>query len=136
MVNRVGRGERCMPIVDPRVSFNYELLGDLQPVEACRVNQALQLFRKGPDCILDTLPVARRKEEAARREYRTKRHTIERHDAMASTDAAGDKYQTWLDPSAADPSLRHPESTHPDWLKRPAATSSAAGCDPDRQELP
>jgi len=67
--------------------------------------------------ILDTFPIVKRKDEAEFGEYRTKRLILERYDAMAAADAAGEEYQTALDPPPADPSLCHPESTRPDWAR-------------------
>ena len=60
----------------------------------------------------------KRKDEAAFGEYRTKRLILERFDAMAAAEAAGEEYQTALDPPPADPSLCHPESTRPDWAPK------------------
>ena len=48
-------------------------------------------------------------------EYRTKRLILERYDAMAEAEAAGEEYQSILDPPPADPSLAHDPSTRPDW---------------------
>ena len=73
--------------------------------------------REDVDYILDTFPIVKRKDEAAHGEYRTKRLILERFDAMAAADAAGEEYQTVLDPPPADPSLCHPESTRPDWAR-------------------
>lgn len=73
--------------------------------------------RDDVDYILDTFPIVKRKDEAAHGEYRTKRLILERYDAMADAEAAGEEYQTVLDPSPADPSLCHPESTRPDWAR-------------------
>ncbi len=69
------------------------------------------------DYILDTFPIVKRKDEAAHGEYRTKRLILERFDAMAAAEAAGEEYQTVLDPPPADPSLCHPESTRPNWAR-------------------
>lgn len=71
--------------------------------------------RDDVDYILETFPIVKRKDEAAHGEYRTKRLILERYDAMAAAEAAGEEYQTVLDPPPADPSLCHPESTRPDW---------------------
>ena len=64
---------------------------------------------------MDTFPIARRKDEAAHGEYRTKRLIFERYDALSAATAAGTEYQTVLNPPPADPSCAHPESTRPDW---------------------
>ena len=58
--------------------------------------------------IMDTFPVVRRKEEKEFREYRTKRVILEMYDAMQEAVAAGESYQTRLDPPPADPSVCHP----------------------------
>jgi hypothetical protein len=71
--------------------------------------------RDDVDYILETFPIVKRKDEAAHGEYRTKRLILERYDAMAAAETAGEEYQTVLDPPPADPSLCHPESTRPDW---------------------
>ncbi len=73
--------------------------------------------RDDVDYILDTFPIVRRKDEAEFGEFRTKRLILERFDAMESADAAGEEYQTALDPPPADPSLCHPESTRPAWAQ-------------------
>ena len=73
--------------------------------------------RDDVDYILDTFPIVKRKDEAAYGEYRTKRLILERYDEMAAAEAAGEEYQTVLDPPPADPSLCHPESTRPDWAR-------------------
>jgi hypothetical protein len=71
--------------------------------------------RDDVDYILDTFPIVRRKDEAAFGEYRTKRLILERFDAMSAAEAAGQTYETVLDPPPADPSCAHPESTRPSW---------------------
>ncbi len=66
---------------------------------------------------MDTLPIVKRKDEAAHGEYRTKRLMLEYYDALAAATASGMEYQTVLNPPPADPSCAHPESTRPEWAK-------------------
>jgi hypothetical protein len=73
--------------------------------------------RDDVDYIMETFPILKRKDEAEFREYRTKRLILERYDAMAAAEAAGEEYVPALDPPPAHPSLCHPESTRPDWAK-------------------
>ena len=74
--------------------------------------------REDVDYILDTFPIVKRKDEVGFGEYRTKRLILERYDAMAAAEAAGEEYQTALDPPPAHPSLCHPESTRPAWAQK------------------
>lgn len=71
--------------------------------------------RNDVDYIMDTFPIVKRKDEAAFGEYRTKRLILERYDAMAAAEAAGDEYESILYPPPADPRCAHPESTRPAW---------------------
>jgi hypothetical protein len=71
--------------------------------------------RDDVDYILDTFPIVKRKDEAAFGEYRTKRLILDRYDAMAEAEAAGEEYESVLDPPPAHPSLAHDPSTRPDW---------------------
>jgi hypothetical protein len=80
--------------------------------------------RDDVEYILDTFPIVKRKDEAAHGEYRTKRLILECYDAMAAAEAAGEEYQTVLDPPPADPSLCHAESTRPDWARSGVARRS------------
>jgi len=64
--------------------------------------------RDDVDYILDTFPIARRKDEAAFGEYRTKRLILEIYGAMADAMATGSSYQTLLDPPPGHGS-RHKE---------------------------
>jgi hypothetical protein len=73
------------------------------------------LERDDVDYVMDTFPIARRKDEAAHGEYRTKRLILERYDVMTEAMASGTSYVTPLDPGPADPSCAHPESTRPEW---------------------
>jgi hypothetical protein len=54
--------------------------------------------RDDVDYILDTFPIVRRNDEQRFGEYRTKRLILERYDAMVAADAAGDEYETAVDP--------------------------------------
>jgi hypothetical protein len=56
------------------------------------------LDRADVDYVLDTFPLVRRGEERLCGEYRTKRYILDRYDAMSSAEAAGQKYQTPLEP--------------------------------------
>ena len=58
--------------------------------------------------ILDTFPGVRREDEANHGEYRTKRTILEIYDAMQTSTATGEPYQTRLDPPPTDPSCSHP----------------------------
>jgi len=57
---------------------------------------------------MDTFPIVKRKDEAVRGEYRTKRVILEIYDAMADAARTGIPYQTRLDPPPADPRCAHP----------------------------
>ncbi len=61
------------------------------------------------DYIMDTFPIARRKDKKEHNEYRTKRVILEIYDAMAEASRSGERYQTRLAPPPAHPSLCHPE---------------------------
>jgi hypothetical protein len=69
------------------------------------------LSRDEADCILDTFPIVRRKDEHQFGEYRTKRMILEIYDAMAEAERTGVPYQTRLDPPPADPRVAHSPST-------------------------
>ncbi len=58
--------------------------------------------------IMDTFPIARKNDEKAHGEYRTKRVILEIYDAMAEAIRTGKPYQTRLDPPPADPKCCHP----------------------------
>jgi hypothetical protein len=69
------------------------------------------LSRDDADCILDTFPIVRRKDEHQFGEYRTKRVILEIYDAMAEAERTGVPYQTRLDPPPADPRIAHSPSS-------------------------
>ena len=71
--------------------------------------------RADADYILDTFAVLQKDDLKRWGEYRTKRLTLERYDAMAEADRRGQAYQTVLDPPPAHPSVAHDRSTRPDW---------------------
>ncbi|MBE0448016.1 MAG: N-6 DNA methylase [Actinobacteria bacterium] len=64
--------------------------------------------RDDVDYIMETFPIVKRKDEAAYKEYRTKRVILEIYDAMAEAIKTGQPYQTILDPPPADPHVAHP----------------------------
>ena len=64
--------------------------------------------RHDTEFILETFPILRRKEEAAYGEFRTKRLTLERYDAMQAAIQSGVPYETPLDPPPGH-GPRHPE---------------------------
>jgi hypothetical protein len=62
--------------------------------------------RDDVDYIMETFPILKRKDEAEFREYRTKRLILERYDAMAAAEAAGEEYAAGASvavPSRVDP---------------------------------
>ena len=65
--------------------------------------------------ILDTFEVLQKKDLRRWGEYRTKRLTLERFDAMEQADHDGHPYRTALDPPPADPSVAHDRATTPEW---------------------
>lgn len=67
------------------------------------------LEREDVDYVMDTFPIVRRKDEAKRREYRTKRLIVERYDAMREAIGSGSSYVTPLVPGPANPSCAHDE---------------------------
>ena len=71
--------------------------------------------RADADYILDTFAVLQKDDLKGWGEYRTKRLTLERYDAMVEADRSGQPYQTVLDPPPAHPSVAHDWSTQPDW---------------------
>lgn len=80
------------------------------------------LDRRDTAWILDSFTVLKKYEERPLErgglgEFRTKRLVLERYDAMAEAIQAAEEYQTTLDPPPAHPSLRHSESTRPDWAR-------------------
>ena len=76
------------------------------------------LTRMSVEYVMDRFRVEREREVSASGEYRTQQYILEVYDAMAKAIASGEPYQTILDPPPADPSLRHPESTRPEWAER------------------
>jgi len=58
--------------------------------------------RDGTACLLDTVPIVRRKDEAAHGEHRTKRVILEIYDEMHREIESGHAYETRLDPAPAD----------------------------------
>ena len=71
--------------------------------------------RADADYILDTFAVLQKDDLKRWGEYRTKRLTLERYNAMVEADRKGQPYQTILDPPPADPAVAHDWSTRPDW---------------------
>jgi hypothetical protein len=63
--------------------------------------------RHAVDCIVDTFPIVRRRDEAEYGEYRTKHVILEIYDAMQQAIETGEPYQTRLDPPPADPRVAH-----------------------------
>ena len=64
--------------------------------------------RDDVDYIMETFPIVKRRDEAARGQYRTKRVILEIYDDMAEAMRTGQPYQTRLDPPPADPRVAHP----------------------------
>ena len=58
--------------------------------------------------IMETFPIVKRRDEAQYGSYRTKEIILETYDAMQTSIATGQPYQTKLTPPPADPSLCHP----------------------------
>ena len=57
--------------------------------------------------VMETFPVIKRRDEQQFGEYRTKRLILERYDGMAAAEAAGQEYETPLDPPPGDPAAAH-----------------------------
>lgn len=66
-----------------------------------------EIIRENVDYIMDTFPIAKRKDEDKHGEYRTKRVILEIYDLLAESMRTGKPYQTRLDPPPADPSVAH-----------------------------
>ena len=64
--------------------------------------------RLAVDYIMETIPIAKRKDEEKHGEYRTKRVILEIYDEMAEAIRTGTPYKTRLDPPPADPRCCHP----------------------------
>jgi len=79
--------------------------------------RAYGIRRDDVEYIMETFPIVKRRDEAEFGEYRTKRLILERYDAMVGAEASGRTYETILEPPPADPSLAHPESTRPSWVR-------------------
>src|SRR6266699_5994129 len=69
--------------------------------------------REDADYVLETFPIVKRKEEQQCGEYRTKRVILEIYDEMAQAIAAGQSYETRLNPPPADPRVAHPPRVQP-----------------------
>ncbi len=79
----------------------------------------LPLPRNAVEYIMESFPIVKRKDEQVYGEYRTKRVILEIYDEMTEAIRTGKPYQTRLDPPPGDPRCAHPESTRPDWAKKP-----------------
>ncbi len=66
------------------------------------------LSRDDTDYIMDTFPIARKNDEKAHGEFRTKRVILEIYDSMTEAIRTGKPYQTRLDPPPADSRCCHP----------------------------
>jgi hypothetical protein len=64
------------------------------------------IARDDVDYIMDTFPIAKRKDEQRYGEYPTKRVILEIYDAMAEAVRAGKPYRTLLDPRPPTPTSR------------------------------
>jgi hypothetical protein len=64
--------------------------------------------REDTDYVLDTFPIARKNDEKAHGEYRTKRVILEIYDAIVEATRTAQPYATRLDPPPADPCVAHP----------------------------
>lgn len=58
--------------------------------------------------IMGTFRITQRKDEAAHREFRTRRLVLEAWDALAKATESGEAYASVLEPPPAHPSLAHP----------------------------
>ena len=63
--------------------------------------------RDDVDYILETFPIAKRKDEKHYGEYRTKRVILEIYDEMKQAMETGEPYRTRLEPPPADPAVAH-----------------------------
>jgi hypothetical protein len=63
--------------------------------------------RQDVECIMETFPIVRRKDQQANDEYRTKRVILEIYDELALAIETCEPYQTRLDPPPADPRQAH-----------------------------
>ena len=76
---------------------------------------------------METFPMAKRKDEAAHGEYRTKRVILEIYDAMQQAMDTGEPYQTRLDPPPADPRVAHEAGERQQALSRPHRVPGSGG---------
>jgi len=73
-----------------------------------RLKASFPTPRDAVDCIMDTFPIVKRKDEAQYGEYRTERVILEIYDELAEAMRTGQPYHTRLDPPPADASFCHP----------------------------
>jgi hypothetical protein len=66
------------------------------------------LARGDVDFVMETFPAARRRDERAHGEYRTKNLILEIYDELQRAIETGEPYETRLDPPPADPRVAHP----------------------------
>lgn len=66
------------------------------------------LSREQAEWLIDSFTVLRKYEEREFKEFRTKRMTLERFDAMDTARVSGTVYSSPLDPPAASPEVSHP----------------------------
>jgi hypothetical protein len=87
---------------------------DLERRELIRAELDAAMFRiygierNDVEFIMGTFPIVRRHDEQECGEYKTKRLTLERYDAMVAAEAIGREYETPLDPPPGDPRAAHP----------------------------
>ena len=74
---------------------------------ANRARPGFHTPRDAVDCITETFPIMKRRDEQKHGEYRTKRVILEVHDTMQQAIETGQPYQTCLDPLPADPRVAH-----------------------------
>jgi hypothetical protein len=72
------------------------------------------------DYIMETFPIVKRKDIQKYGDYRTKLVILDIYDRMQTAIAAGEPYQTLLDPPPADPRCCHP----PRRAAQPASSSA------------
>ena len=77
---------------------------DETPAQLCELQRRFRTPRDAVAYIMDTFPIARRKDEDTHGEYRTKRVILEIHEEMQQAICTREPYETRIDPLPADPS--------------------------------
>jgi hypothetical protein len=92
-------------------AFFHLYLGTEEEWKGSGTKELLEAFptpRHAVDYIMETVPIVKRRDEAAHAHYRTKDTILEIYDELAEAIRTREPYQTRLDPPPADPRCCHP----------------------------